>query len=150
MLRPTRLTAAQGPITSTRHSRDSEVTSASSATASSVFAAGSSETVTLVSEVDTRSTDSPCSLITANASARKPTWCHIPSVSIEISVMPFLLQTALTRAPPSPPVAVMTVPSMSGVGVACTDTGIEYCLAGRMQRGCSTLAPLLAISCASS
>ena len=137
-------------MTSTRHSRDSEVTSASSARASSEFAAGSSDTVTVVSDVETRSTDSPCSLNTANASARNPTWCHIPSVSIEMSVMPFLLHTALTRAPPSPPVAVMTVPASSGRCVACTDSGIEYCFAGRMQRGCSTLAPLLAISCASS
>ena len=37
--------------------------------ASSAFAAGSSDTVTLVSEVETRSIDSPWSLNTANASA---------------------------------------------------------------------------------
>ncbi len=150
MLRPTRLTAAQGPITSTRHRRDSAVTNASTVRLSSAFAAGSRDTVTLVSEVDTRSTDSPCSLNTAKASARKPTWCHMPSVSIATSVMPFLMQTALTRAPPSPPVAVITVPCTSGIWVACTEIGMAYCLAGRMQRGCSTFAPLLAISCASS
>ena len=50
---------------------------------SSALAAGSSDTVTLVSEVETRSTDSPWSLNTAKASARKPTWCHMPSVSID-------------------------------------------------------------------
>ena len=118
ILRPTRLTAEHGPITSTRHSFDSEVTSDSSERASSALAAGSSDTVTLVSEVETRSTDTPCSLKTEKASPRKPTWCHMPSVSIESSVMPFLLQTALTRAPPFPPVAVMTVPSRSGWWVA--------------------------------
>ncbi len=150
MLRPTRLTAEHGPMTSTRHSFASDVTSASRVRASSVLAAGSSDTVTVVSDVDTRSTDRPCSLNTAKASPRKPTWCHIPSVSIEMSVMPFLVHTALTRAPPSPPVAVTTVPARSGCCVACTDSGIEYCLTGRMQRGCSTLAPLEAISCASS
>ena len=65
---------------------------------SSVLAAGSSDTVTLVSEVDTRSTDMPCSLNTANTSARKPTWCHMPGLSSEISVMPLRLQTAFTCA----------------------------------------------------
>ena len=75
----------------------------------------------------------------------------MPSVSIESSVMPFLMQTALTRAPPSPPVAVITVPcELAAVCVACTVSGIAYCFTGRMQRGCSTFAPLLAISCASS
>ena len=67
MLRPTRLTAAHGPITSTRHSLPRSAISASSADLSSEFAAGSSDTVTLVSDVDTRSTDKPCCLNTANA-----------------------------------------------------------------------------------
>ena len=62
MLRPTRLTAAHGPMTSTRHSFARSASSASSARASSALAAGSSETVTLVSDVETRSTDRPCSL----------------------------------------------------------------------------------------
>ncbi len=118
MLRPTRLTAAHGPITSTRHSRPRSATSASSATLSSEFAAGSSDTVTLVSDVDTRSMDKPCCLNTANASARKPTECHIPTVSIEMSVMFFLIVTAFTCAATSPPCVVMTVPSSFGVCVA--------------------------------
>ena len=40
---------------------------------SRVLAVGSSDTVTLVSEVETRSTDMPCCLKIWNASARKPT-----------------------------------------------------------------------------
>jgi hypothetical protein len=44
--------------------------------------------------------------------------CHIPSVSIEISVMPFFVQTALTRAPPRRWAAMMTVPGTSGIWVA--------------------------------
>ncbi len=51
--------------------------------------------------------------------------------------MPFLTHTALTRAPPSPPVAVIAVPSSSGIWVAWTVSGIAYCLtrqdAARMQ-----------------
>src|SRR3954462_12110526 len=106
MLRPTRLTEAQGPITCTRHSRDRSVTSALSKVLSNELAAGSSDTVTLVSEVETRSTDMPCCLKTWKASARKPTWCHMPGLSSETSVMPFFVQTALTWAPPSPPSAL--------------------------------------------
>ena len=118
MLRPTRLTEAHGPITCTRHSRDSSATSSATRALSSVLAAGSSETVTLVSEVDTRSTDMPWLLNTWKASARKPTWCHIPGLSIDTSVMPFLVHTALTWAPPSAPSAPSTVPSSSGAWVA--------------------------------
>ncbi len=108
MLRPTRLTAAQGPMISTRHSSDSSASSAARRAASSVLAPGSSDTVTFVSEVDTRSTDMPWSLKTAKASARKPTWCHMPGLSIETSVMPFLRQTAFTCAAPSPGAALIT------------------------------------------
>ena len=98
MLRPTSETEAQGPMTCTPHSFDRSRCSLPSNSPSSVLAAGSSDTVTLVSEVDTRSTDMPCSLNTANASARKPTWCHMPGLSSEISVMPLRLQTAFTCA----------------------------------------------------
>ena len=90
------------------------VTNSLNSVLSSVLAAGSSDTVTLVSEVETRSTDMPCSLKTWKASARKPTWCHMPGLSREIRVMPFLVHTALTCAAPSNPSAVRTVPSISG------------------------------------
>ncbi|MFO1408771.1 MAG: hypothetical protein U1F06_00095 [Steroidobacteraceae bacterium] len=150
MLRPTRLTDAHGPITCVRHSCPSSAVSRSSAAPSSVLACGSSDTVTLVSEVDTWSTERPWRLNTWKASARNPTSCHMPGLSSETSVMPFLMHTALTCAAPSVPPALMCVPSSLGVCVANTHSGMPPILAGRMQRGCSTLAPLLAISCASS
>jgi hypothetical protein len=74
----------------------------------------------------------------------------MPTVSIETSVMFFLMVTALTCAAISPPCAVITVPSSFGVWVAYTYKGMPYCLTGMMQRGCRTFAPLLAISWASS
>ena len=98
MLRPTRLTEAHGPITCTRHRRERSATRSATRVLSSVLAAGSSDTVTLVSEVDTRSTDMPCSLKIWKASARKPTWCHMPGLSSDTSVMPFLVHTAFTCA----------------------------------------------------
>src|SRR5689334_7701081 len=100
MLRPTSETEAHGPMTYTRHCRDRSEMRSPSSVRSSELAAGSNDTVTLVSEVDTRSTDMPCSLNIWNTSARKPTWCHMPGLSSEISVMPFLVQTALTCAAP--------------------------------------------------
>ena len=118
--------------------------------ASIVLACGSSDTVTLVSEVETRSTDSPCALITWNASARNPTSCHMPGLSSETSVMFFFTQTAFTLAELSCGVALMCVPSRSGVCVAYTNRGMPCTRTGNTQRGCSTFAPLLAISCASS
>src|SRR5215472_17189965 len=114
MLRPTRLTEAHGPMTCTRHSLARSLTRSDTQVLSSVLAAGSSETVTLISEVDTRSTDMPCCLKTWNASARKPTWCHMPGLSSDISVRPFLVQIAFTCAVPSLPSAESTVPSRSG------------------------------------
>ena len=62
-----------------------------------MLAVGSRETVTLVSEVETRSIESPCLLKHAKASARKPTCCHIPMESIRTSVMPRLADTDFTR-----------------------------------------------------
>src|SRR5262250_2742315 len=100
MLRPTRLTEAHGPITCTRHRAERSVTSSATRALLSELAAGSSETVTLVSEVDTRSTDMPCCLNTWKASARNPTWCHMPGLSRETRVRPFLVHTAFTCAPP--------------------------------------------------
>ena len=118
MLRPTRLTEAQGPMTLVRQSGARSRCSASSTSAPSALACGSSETVTLVSLVETRSTDNPWRLKTANASARKPTWCHMPGLSIATSVTPFLTQTALTCAASPAGVSLMCVPSSCGAWVA--------------------------------
>ena len=118
MLRPTSETLAQGPMTRTADSLARSACNLPSNSPSRVFAAGSSDTVTLVSDVDTRSTDMPCSLNVANTSARKPTWCHMPGLSSEISVMPLRFATAFTCAEPSPTSPVISVPSRSGVCVA--------------------------------
>jgi len=52
MLCPSRLNDAQGPITWTRHNSLSDPVNPFSAAASSVLAAGSSDTVTVVSDVE--------------------------------------------------------------------------------------------------
>ena len=150
MLRPSSDNDAQGPMTLTRHILESSATSASSTSSSSALACGSSVTVTFVSEVEIRSTESPWDLNTAKASARKPTWCHMPGLSIETSVMPRRIAIAFTWAPLSAGWALMIVPASSGLCVAKMYSGMRACRAGRMQRGCSTLAPWVAISCASS
>ncbi len=74
--------------------------------------------MTLVSEVETESIDRPCRAKTVKASARKPTSCHMPTVSIEISVMPLREEIALTCGPPAAPTAEITVPGASGRSVA--------------------------------
>ena len=71
-------------------------------------------------------------------------------LSMEISVIPFLSAIALTWAAPSPAFWEMTVPCRSGIWVAKTCKGMPYWRTGSKHRGCRTLAPLLAISCASS
>ncbi len=73
MLWPNRLSDAQGPKISTRHNSPSAALSRARAAGSSVLAVGSKDTVTLVSEVEMRSTDMPCCLNTWKASARNPT-----------------------------------------------------------------------------
>ncbi len=118
MFRPSSDSEAQGPIRRTLHRPDRSLTSACSTDSSSELACGSSVTVTLVSEVDTRSTDRPWSLNTWNASARKPTWCHMPGLSIDTSVMPLRIAMALTCAPLSAGWALITVPASSGLCVA--------------------------------
>ncbi len=118
ILWPNRESEAHGPSNSTRHSSPSAAVSRPSAAGSSVLAVGSSDTVTLVSEVEMRSTDMPCCLKIWKASARNPTWCHMPGLSIETSVMPFLIAIALTCAALPATFAEMTVPSSPGACVA--------------------------------
>ena len=75
------------------------------------------ETVTLVSDVEIRSTETPFSAKAANALARKPTSCHIPTVVIEISVRPLRIQMPLTCGSVSSVTEEMTVPAIVGCAV---------------------------------
>src|SRR5690606_2134630 len=111
-------TDAHGPISSARHSSDSDAISRCSTAALIVLACGSSDTVMLVSEVDTRSTDRTCALKIWKTSARKPTSCHMPGLSIETSVMPRFTHTAFTLAEVSAGEPEMRVPAQSGTCVA--------------------------------
>ena len=148
MPRPTRVTAAQGAITFTRQTWPRSAHSASSTLVLTRLSLGSSDTVTLASDEPIRSTDSPCALKRSNTSERKPTCCHMPMVSIDTSTMPRRELIALT---PGTVVAdaSMTVPGMSGRVVSRIHSGTRASRQGWMQRGCSTLAPVVAISWAS-
>ena len=108
------------------------------------------ETVTLVSDVDTKSTDTPFSANAWKAFARKPTSCHIPTVVIETRVMPLRMQIPLTCGSISSVTDEMTVPAISGDEVLRIKIGIPWSRAGEMQRGWSTELPAEASSCASS
>ena len=111
---------------------------------------GSRVTVTLLSDVDTRSTDSPRSEKQRKASARNPTSCHMPSVSMDTSVMRLRPEMALTRGASLPARDVTRVPGSSGWFVHSTLSGIPCRRQGLMLRGCRTEPPVDAISCASS
>ncbi len=117
--------------------------------ASSTLASASRETVTFVSDVDTRSIESPQRPNTWNALARKPTSCHIPTVSMETSTMLFLQEIALSCAGPSAAPRRMTVPSTCGIAVLNTRIGMPRSRTAGMHRGWSTLLPVVAISWAS-
>ncbi len=149
MPRPTRVIAAQGAITFTRQTWARSAQSASSTFVLTRLSLGSSDTVTLASDEPIRSMDRPCALNRSNTSDRKPTCCHMPMVSIDTSTMPRRELIALT---PGMVVAdeSMTVPGMSGRSVSRIQSGTRASRQGWMQRGCSTLAPVVAISCASS
>jgi len=108
------------------------------------------DTVTLVSDVDIRSIETPLSANTANAFARKPTSCHMPTVVIEINVSPFRMQIPLTCGSSSSVTEEMTVPLISGDVVLRIKSGMPLSRAGEMQRGCRTELPAEASSCASS
>jgi len=71
---------------------------------------------------------------------------------MEISVMPLREEIALTceSPPPAEPAAEITVPGASGRSVQRTWRGMPWRRSGGIERGWSTLAPMLAISCASS
>jgi hypothetical protein len=91
----------------------------------------------------------PCARKQSNASARKPTWCHISIDSIEISVMPVRCEIALSCGLSSPGAFEITVPSHSGCAVHFKNNGMPEARTGEMLRGCNMPPPADAISCAS-
>ena len=141
ILRPTRLTAEQSLIARTRHSFSRSLNNARLVSSSSEPSALSIDTVTLVSDVDTRSTDTECSLKIANALARKPTSCHIPTPSIEINVSPLRRQMPLTWGSISSVTDDTTVPDTSGDAVQRIKSGMPLARSGDKHRGCSTELP---------
>ena len=111
---PTSVMAAQSLMIATLHNLRRSSASASMAARLVTFCAVSIETVTLLSEVEIRSTEMPCSRKQLNASARNPTWCHISMDSIETSVMPLRCEMALSCGWSSFCAFEMTLPSHSG------------------------------------
>ena len=109
----------------------------------------SSVTVTLLSEVETRSTESPRSPKQVNTSLRKPTRRHIPSVSSDTSGTPLRSMTALTCALSDSSAGPTRVPGSSGCSVERTVMPIRVSRSGAIDSGCSTPPPEVAISCAS-
>ena len=150
MPRPTRESEAVGAMTRGSQNTARSASTALSAASSRALAPGSRETVTLDSEVETESTDRAWRAKTSKARARNPISCHIPSVSMEIRVMPLRDEIALTCGPATGPESEITVPGTSGRSVERTCSGMRCRCNGGIDRGWSTLAPMLAISCASS
>ena len=140
---------AQSPITWASHRGAKPSSKAVMVSGSVVFADGSRDTVTLVSEVLTRSMLRPTDLKTAKASAKKPTVCHIPTVSMLTKMTPRRIEMAFTPAPSPAPSALMIVPSSSGFGVQRMLMGIRPSRHGGMARGWRTFAPMVATSWAS-
>ena len=114
------------------------------------FRSGSSDTVTLVSDEPIRSIDSPCRLKRSNTSARKPTCCHMPIDSIDTSVMPLRELIALTLGAVAAPSRRSRCRRGRGGSVSLIASGTRGFAQRTDQRGCSTFAPVVAISCASS
>ena len=76
--------------------------------------------MTEVSEVETRSIDTPWRAKGSKASARKPEARHMPSVSSVIRRTRFFTETAFRRGVSSDGVAEMVVPVISGLCVHST------------------------------
>ena len=148
MPRPTRVTAAQGAITLTRHTCARSSDNFASTSVLTRLSDGSSDTVTLVSEEPIRSTDRPWRLKRSNTSARKPTCCHMPMLSIDTSTMPLRRLIAFTPGTAAT-LPSMRVPGIRGRPVSRMRIGTPASRQGLIERGCSTLAPVVAISCAS-
>ena len=148
MPRPTSVIAAQGAITFTRHTCARSAASAWSTLPVTRLSLGSSETVTLVSDEPIRSTDRPWRRKRSKMSARKPTCCHMPMLSMDTSTMPSRRLIAFTPGTVAA-LASMRVPGASGRMVSRMRIGTPASRQGPMERGCSTFAPVVAISCAS-
>jgi hypothetical protein len=146
---PTSVMAAQSPMILTRQSFLRSSARASMAAGVVTFCAVSIETVTLLSDVEIKSTEIPCSRKTLKASARKPTWCHISIDSMETSVMPERLEIAFSCGWSSLGAFEMTLPSHSGRAVHFRYSGMPVARTGEMLRGCRMPPPAEAISCAS-
>ena len=126
------------------------VMSASKAARSRNFALLSKDRVTLNSEEERRSTEKPWFLKVVKTSAKNPTCCHIFKVSIEMRVMLCLTKIDLMGGALSSLSLVIQVPEWSGMPVYLTNMGMPANRTGGKQLGCSTLAPIEAISWASS
>ena len=148
--RPTRVIAAHGAITLTRHTEAKSPHNNCSVSALIKLLLGSKEIVTLVSELPIKSILKPWRLKAAKTSAKKPTCCHIPSDSMLTKVRPVRTETALTLALCAKSRAPIAVPEKCGRVVSLIHIGTENSRTGPKQRGCRTFAPVVAISCASS
>ena len=98
ILRPTRLMAVHAGMTWTFPSCDKSLTSDVRAASCKILVLGSTETVTLVSDVEMRSIEIACVLKMLNKSAKNPISCHIPKFSTEKSVTLDLLEMDFTQA----------------------------------------------------
>ena len=85
----------------------------------------SMETVTLVSDVEMKSTDTPFSAKAPKARDRNPTSCHMPTVVMETSVMPLRMQMPFTCGSTSSVTDEITVPAISGDFVLRIKIGIS-------------------------
>src|SRR5690606_36405644 len=102
---------------------------------SATLAAVSTDTVTLLSDVEMRSTDMPCSRKQSKASARNPTSCHISIDSMESKVMPLRCDTAFRRGMSSSDALETTLPCHSGCIVHFRYSGIPDLRSGEILRG---------------
>ena len=75
------------------------------------MASASNETVTVVSDVATRSMEISWFAKHRNASARNPTCCHMPRVSMVTSTVSRLTEIAFTLGVPSSAKAQIMVPT---------------------------------------
>ena len=96
ILRPTNPIVAQFSMTLTLQIASRSLINACCTASATSPSPISMDTVTFVSEVETRSIETPCWAKHANALARKPTSCHIEVLSIEISVTPLRVEMPFT------------------------------------------------------
>ena len=150
-LLPIIATNARSSSTSTRHSEESSVSRevVSRLPAVDVEPVVSRVRATLTSEVVIKSTEILWRARILNTSARKPRACNIFRLCKVSSVC--LRRNAKARNRGGFSVSLQTnVPPAAGSLLEPTNTGISLRTAGNKVAGCSTLAPNVAISAASS